>query len=682
MSAADRFRRWQADPATRAGLLGALWSVAPSYARGLLPRSPVDQAITTGVIALANYELTATTWASVTASVAGRPGNRPSTERRLVAAVGTVAVGAALERLTATQARRHLGAALAGAVGERLVTAGVAGGATTTLDVFIHRAVGRQRGIETTLLLDATVGGLLATATVWARNRRAHRFGLVDPDRPAVLHGTPRSLAQAVLAGGGAAAAITGLAVIEQSVAESVTALVERVGGGESGSAGAFVGHGVALLATGAAGLAGLREIRARIERRDDVVEPAYTEAPSSPYVSAGPASEVRFADIGKEGRRFVLMALTAADITSVMGEPSREPVRVVAGYASSRDVTERARIAVRDLVALGGLERSLIVVAAPTGVGYVNYVAAEAIEYLARGDCAIVVPQYALVPSALALGQTRAGERLQRLVLAGITEHLSKIPAARRPRVVQFGESLGAEVALDVAGGGGPQTFAAMGIVAGLYLGVPFRSALWERWRDDGAAVDPQGRLVLVAEPNEIPPGDATGRHIMVVHHDDPVNKFSYQMAVQQPWWLGEPHSRPPLVPRETAFRPLTTFVLTVVDLKNGMNAQPGAFRRRGHDYRIDAAESVAAAYGLPLSTAQLAAVEAALRRRETEWAQRRLVSRAYADAVAKIKDTLTSWGDSTVLIDVADEVRSSGASNSAAWPTSLRSVFGSLPT
>ena len=87
--------------------------------------------------------------------------------------------------------------------------------------------------------------------------------------------------------------------------------------------------------------------------------------------------------------------------------------MRAVAGFGSATTPEDRAKIALAELERLGGFERSLIVVAAPTGVGYVNYSFAEAVEYLTRGDCAIVVPQYALVPSALALqGDPRAARR------------------------------------------------------------------------------------------------------------------------------------------------------------------------------------------------------------------------------------------------------------------------------
>lgn len=129
------------------------------------------------------------------------------------------------------------------------------------------------------------------------------------------------------------------------------------------------------------------------------------------------------------------------------MGEPAvATPVRAVAGYGSAATAEDRAKIALVELERLGAFDRSVIVVAAPTGVGYVNYSFAEAVEYLTLGDCAIIVPQYALVPSFLALGQTRDGEAQQRLILAGIRDRIAgDLPPERRPRLMQFGESLGA---------------------------------------------------------------------------------------------------------------------------------------------------------------------------------------------------------------------------------------------
>src|SRR5690606_2374250 len=128
--------------------------------------------------------------------------------------------------------------------------------------------------------------------------------------------------------------------------------------------------------------------------------------------------------------------------------------------------------------------------------------------EYLTRGDCAVVVPQYAYVPSALALNKTDEGVELQTAVIEAVSRRLDELAPANRPRIVQFGESLGAQVAVDVAGPEGIPQFDAVGLESGLYLGVPFRSHLWKAWLHDADAMTDGGRLVNVSEASEIPVG------------------------------------------------------------------------------------------------------------------------------------------------------------------------------
>lgn len=674
MNVPQWLQRWTADRAVRAGVIGAAWSVAPSYARGLLPRSAVDQAAATAVVATLGYQLTATTWSTVEAVVAGRPGHVPGPRALLAGAAGACAIGFGTQQALRRRADDSLVAAGAFAAARTLANAGIAGTVVMVGDQVLHRVLRRQVGLHTTLLADVLGGAALAGVTVLSRQQRAARYGLVDPERRAVMAGSPVALARAGAVGAATAVSLVGLALAEQTVARATAAGLAELLGEPAGAAGEMIGHGVALTGMGVAGAVALTQVRRRISRRDDVVEPAYPAPPTSRHVSAGPRSGIGFDTIGKEGRRFVLMALTAADITRVMGEPARDPVRVVAGYEAAPTVAGRTALALADLEALGGYERGLIMVAAPTGVGYVNYVVAEALEYLTRGDCAIVVPQYALSPSALALGKTNDGVELQRAVLAGIRDRVASLPADRRPRVVQFGESLGAQVALDVAGSAGTAILPALGLDGGLYLGVPFRSRTWELWRESAHLVDPEGRLTLVAEPSQLVGVPTSGRHVLVVHDDDPVNKFSYEMVVQRPWWLGAPATRPAKVPRETSFRPVVSFVLALVDLKNGMNSKPGEFVRRGHDYRIDAREALQRTFGLPASAAQVTAIEAALREREQAWAARRLVSRKLDEARRSIARTLNSWGQSAVPV-VAE-----------ADPESLvdgtgRSIMGSVP-
>ena len=131
-----------------------------------------------------------------------------------------------------------------------------------------------------------------------------------------------------------------------------------------------------------------------------------------------------------------------------------------------------------------------------------------------------------------------------------------------------------------------------------------------------------------------------------MVVHHDDPVNKYGFEMVVQPPWWMGPPATRPPLVPRETKFRPITSFVLATVDLLNGMQSKPGTFVRRGHDYRIDIREGLQKAFGLSCTPEQAEAIEEALRPARQEWATRRMVARKLDKARRSIERQLKEWG------------------------------------
>jgi uncharacterized membrane protein len=649
--------RWATDTPAQAGVIGAAWSVAGSLSRGLLPRSPLDQALATSVIATINYQLTATGWASLEAAAAV-PGRRPGTLARISVATVAITGGYATAFATSRRSADSPIAAAAYALGRQTAFAGIAGGAASLWDALLHKRLGLRPGLDTTVVPNLITGAAIAAGNVYFAVRRAHRYGTTTSEhRFAGVNA--RSVSVAAAAGAGAAVGLGTLVVTEQLAARGIEAGIRTVIRRDPGALGSLVAHGILLGGLTVASGVALRRITFRLQSRDDIVEPAYPEPPTSTHVSAGPASTMPFESIGKEGRRFVLMTLTPDEITAVMGEPAIEPVRVVGGFESTSDIAERAKLTLADLESCGGFDRGLICVASPTGVGYVNYTIIEALEYLTRGDCATVVPQYALVPSALAMPRTAEGVHLTRLVLEGIRDRISAMPADQRPRVVLMGESLGANVALDVSTVPGPYTgipaLDHLGVDGGVYFGVPFRSEFWQRWRVNPEAMDPDHRLLCVAQPDEAPPlSPGSMRHLMLVHNDDPVNKFGYSMVLQPPWWMGPPATRPPGVPRETRFRPVSTFAIATIDLLNGMNSKPGQFKRQGHDYRIEARMGLQRSYGLECTPAQADAIEHALRERETEWAARRMIARKLDRARRSIANTLSSWGD--VNVDVAD--------------------------
>ena len=643
--------------ALRAGVGTAAASISGSFARGLLPRSSADQALTTSAAAAVRLGAgtVAVALTEALAEIAVARSGRGDAETTTLISSAILAVGCfgAVKAIPDSH-DEPLPVASARSLAYLVGSGAAATTAVITTDRLIGRYVGDRNPIEG-VLVAATLGAAVSALNVWRRGRRAEALGVTERqliERPDGMVGT----AQALGMGLGGGLAILGVAGAEFGIAEGTTTAISAALGRRDDPVTPLVGHTVALGILGAVGLIALRTVRRRIEHADDIVEPAYPEPPTSAYVTAGPASVIGFDTIGKEGRRFVTMALSPAEIEAVMGEPAMQPVRAVGGYEAAKTIEERAALTLQELRNLGAYDRSLIVVASPTGVGYVNYSFAEAVEYLTLGSCAIVVPQYALVPSALALNQTTAGSHLQTLVLEGIRDHIATLPEHRRPRVVQFGESLGAQVALDVAART-TADFDLLGIERGLYLGTPFRTSLWQRWFDDPGDADPLGILGMVSQADEI--GVTTSpqvRHVQIVHHDDPINKFSYDTVVRTPWWMGPPESRPEGVPRETRFRPFTTFIINLVDLKNGMNSKPGQFVRRGHDYRIELREGVQRAYGLAATAEQAERIEQALRDRETEWAARRMVARRFAKARASVLSQLKSWGVDTENLDQSE--------------------------
>jgi len=113
--------------------------------------------------------------------------------------------------------------------------------------------------------------------------------------------------------------------------------------------------------------------------------------------------------------------------------------------------------------------------------------------------------------------------------------------------------------------------------------------------------------------------------RFVMVSHDNDGVTKFGPDLLTTAPRWLGparplpEPvaGASPRGIPPEMAWRPVTTFFQSLIDMKNAQT--PGAYRAWAHDYRPDLPRFISEVYDLPVSAAQMAAVERAVQMRET---------------------------------------------------------------
>jgi uncharacterized membrane protein len=115
-------------------------------------------------------------------------------------------------------------------------------------------------------------------------------------------------------------------------------------------------------------------------------------------------------------------------------------------GIGSAAAEEARVQLAVQEWVRLGGLDRAVVLVVAPTGSGWVDRGAVAAAEEAAGGDLVTVVAQYAARDSALEhlLGGDRSA-RVTTALVQGLRAVLDTRPPGERPRLVLFGESLGA---------------------------------------------------------------------------------------------------------------------------------------------------------------------------------------------------------------------------------------------
>src|SRR5215475_13022961 len=660
------------DIVERTAALASAAMIGTTFGPGLLPRPGLDQALATGIVAATNHGVVMTSQSACAAlarrlvSDDGTPAGRVRCYGAQAAVSGGVAVaGAVLERLLVPRPGEPARRAVLRTVGRRLSRVNLAGAALAGVAAADAAVGGRRPGLRVL----AAGGGLLAgTALAGWQIYRYHTREQADPDRlgpatdpltGAVADGEDAAkplplppVTRSLLMGAAVSAGMHGMAVAEGVFSRGLAAGIRRAAPSAAPVAG-VVGHATALGVT-VAGLGFAMEyLNRRAEAGGSAIDAAYASAPDVATVSGGPASVVAWASLSREGVRFVNLALTReeiADVTGVPVEQVRAPVRAFAGLASGPTVDARVDLVMEDLARLGAFERSVLCVASPTGSGYVNYVAIETLEYLTRGDCATIALQYSLRPSFLSLDRVGMGREQNRALLHALEWRLQALPEGRRPRLVGFGESLGAHTMQDAFLHEGVSGLHRAGMDRALFLGTPAESKWARQWRLDPAKADPEGEVAEVASYAECLalPADyrARRRYVLLSHHEDPITRFEPALIVQQPGWLGPAASRPPGISHLACWYPLTTFVLTLMDVKNAMSVTPGRFAARGHDYRADLARMISEAYGLPTTDGELLAIEHALRRREAEWAQRRLVAEQLRRAKEAVQRQTRSWG------------------------------------
>ncbi|WP_248313192.1 alpha/beta-hydrolase family protein [Bosea sp. F3-2] len=306
----------------------------------------------------------------------------------------------------------------------------------------------------------------------------------------------------------------------------------------------------------------------------DALLEPERAQ-PTDPNKTGSKASLVTWRELGRAGREFIAAGPTATRISTQTGRPAQEPIRVYVGLRGAETAEARAKLALEELKRVGGFSRSTLIVVTPTGTGWVDPSAMDALEYLRDGDVASVAVQYSYLSSPLSLlTQPEYGAETARALFREIYRYWTALPHDRRPKLYLHGLSLGAMNSEKSA-----ELFEMIGdpIDGALWSGPPFETRGWRSITESRNPGSPQwlpefrdSRIVRFMNQNgpSVPSDRPWGamRLVYLQYASDPIVFFDYRDAYRQPDWMRQP--RGPDVSAELRWYPIVTMLQLALDM------------------------------------------------------------------------------------------------------------------
>ncbi|MCH8505254.1 MAG: alpha/beta-hydrolase family protein [Ectothiorhodospiraceae bacterium] len=326
--------------------------------------------------------------------------------------------------------------------------------------------------------------------------------------------------------------------------------------------------------------------------RQLDVLMQDDVEPPDDPAHTGGAESLISWEDLGGRGRRFVTSGPSGEDIGAFHGEEAQDPIRVYVGLNAAETPQERARLALEELKRVGGFERSVLLLATPTGRGWVDPAAQNPVEYILRGDVATVAAQYSYLPSPLALiAEGEYGVETARALFEEIYGHWTTLPEDERPALYLHGLSLGAL--------NSDRSFDLYDIIddpfqGALWSGPPFRSDTWRQITSSRERGSPawlprfrDGTVVRFMNQeqglNTLETDWGPFRIAYLQYASDPVTFFDPQAFYSEPAWMsGE---RGPDVSPDLRWFPVVTMLQLAADMMV-MGTSPMGY---GHVYAAE---------------------------------------------------------------------------------------------
>jgi uncharacterized membrane protein len=310
---------------------------------------------------------------------------------------------------------------------------------------------------------------------------------------------------------------------------------------------------------------------------------------PADPLKTGAPGSLLTWEGLGRTGRRMVAAGPDRALIETVSGRPALEPLRVYAGLNSAPNPQARADLALAEMIRVGAFERSNLVIATPTGSGWVDPESQAALEFLLGGDVATVAVQYSYLASWIALlTKPEYGLETARAVFATVYGHWTRLPRDRRPKLYLNGLSLGSynsDLSHDL--------FQVIGdpYQGALWSGPPFNSRTWREVTLARNAGTPEwlpafrdGSVIrFLAQDGKMSATPAPWgpfRIVYLQYASDAVTFFDPASGWRMPDWMAPPLG--PGVSPDFVWIPVVTFMQLTFDIMTAVAPPAG----HGHVY------------------------------------------------------------------------------------------------
>jgi len=310
---------------------------------------------------------------------------------------------------------------------------------------------------------------------------------------------------------------------------------------------------------------------------------------PADPNKAGSAVSFIDWGGMGAPGRDFITSGPDAAAISAFTGRAAMDPIRVYVGRANGETPRERAELALAELQRLGAFEREVLIVASPTGTGWMDPGAHDPVEYMHGGDIATVAAQYSYLQSPLALIlETDAGLEQATALQEVVHGYWKKLPPDARPRLYVHGLSLGAWSSMHAT-----NIFRLLDdpIDGAFWAGPPFPSAFWNYVQNRRAPGSPwvlptidDGSLVRyashVSDASEAEAPWGSMRIVFLQYSSDPVVFYDPASLWRAPPWMRDPPAQD--MSDHFTFMPIVTQFQLALDMALSFGAPPG----HGHAY------------------------------------------------------------------------------------------------